>query len=192
MKIYQMTGSILLALALGACASAPTNNTAVVNQTANQPVNQAKAANENSAPDAAISLNTPTETLKTFAEATKRKDAEVIRRTLSKSTMKVIEASAKEQKVSVNEMLTKAEDPQGKDLPATRNEKIKGDRATLEVQDDVTGEFDEMPFVKEDGEWKIALDEFLLKMRQKMMDEMKKSAPKGLAPKSDTKSNTAP
>ncbi len=187
MKIYQITVLLMFALTFGACSSTQIQNTANVNQ----PTNQAKATNESS-PSSQTGLGSPTETLKTFADATKRKDAETIKKTLSKSTMKVIEESAKQQNISVNEMLTKAEDPEGKDLPETRNEKIDGDKATLEVKDDITGKFDVMPFVKEDGGWKIALDEFMESMKQKMLKDMKKPPPPSSTSKDNPKSKTAP
>lgn len=187
MKIYQIAVFLLAALTFGGCNSTQTNNTAIVNQ----PTNQAKATNE-SQPSSQAGLDSPTETLKTFAAATKKKDAEAIKKTLSKSTMKVIEESAKQQNISVNEMLTKAEDPEGKDLPETRNEKIDGDTATLEIKDDVTGEFDEMPFVKEDGVWKIALDVFMESMKKKILKDMKKPPPSNSTSKDNPKSKTAP
>ncbi len=188
MKICQITVLILFALFLGGCNSAQSNNTATVNQ----PTNQAKATNENKPSSQRTLTGSPTEILITFAEATKKKDAETIKKTLSKSTMKVIEESAKKQNISVNEVLTKAEDPEGKDLPETRNEKIEGDTATLEIKDDVTGKFDVMPFVKEDGGWKIALDVYMESMQKKILEDMKKPAPPFPASKGSPKSKTAP
>ncbi|HEX8421805.1 MAG TPA: hypothetical protein VF634_00240, partial [Pyrinomonadaceae bacterium] len=43
-------------------------------------------------------------------------------------------------------------------MPASRNEKINGNDATLEIQDGESGRWDTVTFVKEDGQWKIALD----------------------------------
>jgi hypothetical protein len=43
--------------------------------------------------------------------------------------------------------------------PATRNEKIDGDRATLEVHNEAERRWDLVALVKEDGAWKIALDQ---------------------------------
>ena len=40
----------------------------------------------------------------------------------------------------------------------TRNEKIEGDRATLEVKN-IEGGWNTVPFVKEDGQWKVSVDE---------------------------------
>ncbi len=188
MKIYQITVLILFALTLGSCNSTQSNNTTTVNQ----PTNQAKATNESQPSSQTTLTGGPTETSKTFAEATKKKDAETIKKTLSKSTMKVIEESAKKQNISVNEVLTKAEDPKGKDLPETRNEKIEGDTATLEIKDDITGKFDMMPFVKEDGGWKIALDVYMETKQREILEDMKKPAPPSSAPKGNTKSKTAP
>jgi hypothetical protein len=43
-------------------------------------------------------------------------------------------------------------------MPETRNEKIDGDTATLEVKDDKKDKWETIHFAKEDGEWKLALD----------------------------------
>ena len=43
-------------------------------------------------------------------------------------------------------------------MPETRNEKIDGDNATLEVQDEDTKKWSKVYFVKEEKEWKISLD----------------------------------
>jgi hypothetical protein len=45
-------------------------------------------------------------------------------------------------------------------LPATRNEKITGDVAILEVKNEKTGAWDALPFAKEDGQWKLAIDTY--------------------------------
>ena len=172
MKIYQLAFLLFFALAFGACSSSPSNTAVTVSNT--NSTNETKAADQNSPAGETAVSGSPTETLKNFAAATKKKDAEGIKNTLSKSTMKVIEESAKKQNISIDEMLTKAEDPKKKDLPEMRNEKIEGDTATLEVKNDVTGDFDVMPFVKEDGSWKIALDVFMEGMMKKMRDDMKK------------------
>jgi hypothetical protein len=53
-------------------------------------------------------------------------------------------------------------------MPETRNEKINGDMATLEVKNEKTDKWDPLPFVKENGEWKIALDKFLEDMMKSL------------------------
>lgn len=189
MKIYQITILLLLALTFAACSSTETTNTATVNQ----PANNAKPTNESQpSTETAGTAGSPTEVLKSFAEATKKKDAATIKKLLSAGTMKMVEDSAKKQNISVDEMLTKVEDADKNKTPEIKNEKIEGDTATVEVKNDVTGEFDVMPFVKEDGSWKIALDVFMNKMLEKIKAESEKTTEKSPASKEDTKTKTAP
>jgi hypothetical protein len=44
------------------------------------------------------------------------------------------------------------------ELPETRNEKMDGDKATLEIKDK-KAEWQTIHFAREDGQWKIAFDE---------------------------------
>src|SRR6476620_478875 len=102
--------------------------------------------------------SSPTATFKAFFEASKKKDTAAMKKSLSKGTVEMFDKLAKEQNKSTDEML-KGIDKDSKDekIPETRNEKITGDTATLEVKNDKTDKWDTLPFVKEDGEWKIAL-----------------------------------
>ncbi len=65
-------------------------------------------------------------------------------------------------------MLTDGEDAIEDEKPDIRNEKISGDTATVEVKNQVLGNYEEMPFVKEDGIWKVALDKFMEDMMKKI------------------------
>ena len=62
------------------------------------------------------------------------------------------------------------EDPTFKapNMPETRNEKIDGNTATLEIQNDQTKKWDAMYFVKEDGDWKVALDKTMEELIKKI------------------------
>ncbi|MBA4185152.1 MAG: hypothetical protein H0X49_14270, partial [Acidobacteria bacterium] len=44
--------------------------------------------------------------------------------------------------------------------------------ATVEVKDNSTGNLEKIPFVKEDGVWKVALDKFMEDLMNKMREEM--------------------
>ena len=76
---------------------------------------------------------------------------------------------------------------------------IEGETATVEVKNNVSGEFQKIPFVKEDGVWKVALDKFLDDVMKKMKEEMNKmpanlSLPENVnqvKPETETNSNTA-
>ncbi|NNE66628.1 MAG: nuclear transport factor 2 family protein [Pyrinomonadaceae bacterium] len=118
----------------------------------------------------------PTDTLRAFNDAVIKKDAAKIRSFLSRASIKMIEEDAKRQGKTVDSILT-ADD--GAPMPVERemkNEKIEGNNATVEVKNSVLGSFEPMFLVKEDGNWRIALD----KIRDELMrrlNEMQKNAP---------------
>ena len=73
----------------------------------------------------------------------------------------MMEKAAKEQKKTIDEAIKEGlESPGAKTdkVPPTRNEKIDGNNATLEVQDEESKKWETMYFVKEGRDWKIALD----------------------------------
>jgi len=118
---------------------------------------------------------TPTDTFKAFFEASKKKDVPGMKKTLSKGTLNMFETLANLQNKSLDDMLKEIDkDDKNKDekMPETRNEKIDGDTATLEVKNETTGKWDTLPFVKEDKEWKIALDKFLKETMKGVGKEM--------------------
>jgi hypothetical protein len=101
--------------------------------------------------------SSPTATAKAFYDAVKAKDVAAIKNTMSKSSLDMMEKFAKMQNKSLDEAL---KDPNSSSAPPAfeaQNEKIEGDTATLEVKNE-KGKWDKLPFVKEDGRWKIALD----------------------------------
>lgn len=105
--------------------------------------------------------SSPTATFKAYFDAQKKKDVAGIKKTLSKSSLAMMEKSAKEQKKTVDQALTEGFEKPGatpEETPVTRNEKIEGDNATLEVENKETKKWDKVYFVKEDNEWKLALD----------------------------------
>lgn len=119
---------------------------------------------------------TPTEVLKIFIEASKNKNVAVIKNSLSKGSLDLVAEAAKNQNISVEELLQKESGAPIKEMPETRSEKIEGDAATVEVKNKTTGEYEAIPFVKENGEWKIALDKFMQDVMQKANDGMKAPA----------------
>jgi hypothetical protein len=105
--------------------------------------------------------SSPTATFKAFFEAQKKKDAAGVKKTLSKASLEMMEKAAKAQNKSLDEAMTEGfKSPGAKTdkMPEVRNEAIDGNNATLEVQDEDTKKWQKMYFVKEDGDWKIALD----------------------------------
>ena len=101
--------------------------------------------------------SSPTATAKAFYDAAKARDAGAIKATMSKGSLEMMEKFAAMQNKSLDDAL---KEPSSSPPPAnfeSRNEKITGDTATLEVKDE-KGNWESIPFVKEDGAWKIALD----------------------------------
>ncbi len=120
-----------------------------------------------------LNRSTPTATFKAFYEASNKRDAAGIKKTLSKGTLDMFEKLAKEQNKSTDDMIKEVgKDSKTEKIPETRNEKITGDTATLEVKNDTTGKWDTLPFVKENGEWKIAFDKFLENMLKGLGDKL--------------------
>lgn len=131
----------------------------------------------------------PTAVLKKFVEASMKKDVETIKQTLSSGTLKMIQESAQKQNTTVEELLKKDDPTALKEMPKTRNETIEGDTATVEVKNKVGDDWDKIPFVKEEGKWKIALDKFMQDLMKKMNDDMKSSNTKTM-PMDTANSNT--
>jgi len=112
----------------------------------------------------------PSATFKTYFEAQKKKDIPAMKQTLSKTSLAMMEASAKEQGTTLDKMIQgQLENPSSKidKMPETRNEKITGDNATVEIHNEEANRWDIMYFVKEDGAWKIALDRTIEEMLRK-------------------------
>lgn len=96
--------------------------------------------------------STPTDTFKAFYDAAKKKDAEAMKKTISKNLLSKLDEMAKQRNKPLDEILVNVNLPDA--MPPVRNEKVEGDRATLEVQ--TRGEsWKPLTFVKEDGEWKL-------------------------------------
>lgn len=98
---------------------------------------------------------TPLETFKTYTKAIKKKDTEAMKVLLSEATLKMHEQEAKAQGVTVDEIV-KRETLFGENQTTVeyRDEKIEGERATLQVKTQY-GSWETVPFVREDGVWKI-------------------------------------
>lgn len=116
--------------------------------------------------------STPTTTFKAFFEASKKRDAAAIKKTLSKGTLDMFDKLAKEQNKSTDDLLkTMDKDDKEQKIPETRNEKINGDTATIEIKNEKSEKWDTLPFVKENGDWKIAFDKFLEDMMKSVGDK---------------------
>lgn len=98
---------------------------------------------------------TPVETFKTYIKAIKQKDTKAMKVLLSNATLKMHEQQAKAEGVTVDEII-KRESLIGESQKAVdyKDEKIEGDKATLQFKNSF-GSWETMPFIREDGVWKI-------------------------------------
>lgn len=100
-------------------------------------------------------LSSPLETLKAYTQAIKKKDTTAMKLLLSSGSIKMAEQEAKAQNLTLDDVVKNETlfNESQKQL-RFRNEKNDGDRATIEVENSF-GSWDTVPFVKEEGVWKI-------------------------------------
>lgn len=117
----------------------------------------------------------PIETVRALHEASQKKDVAEIKKRLSKETLRLFENTALAEKTTVDELLKKDGGAPMQKLPEMREEKVESETtAYVEVKNDMTGDFEKLPLVKEDGQWKVAIDKYLEAMRQRLTEEMNK------------------
>jgi hypothetical protein len=115
-----------------------------------------EAAKPETAPATGGSLATPTDTYKTGYAARQKKDLAELKRVMSKDALEFLTMMGTDEKKSIDDQLKElAERPQAA-TAETRNEKLNGDRASLEYLNEKGG-WSPMEFVKEGADWKIDL-----------------------------------
>jgi len=121
---------------------------------------------------------TPLDTFKTYTKAIKQKDIATMKLLLSNETIKMHEQEAKAQNVSLDEIVKRETlFDEGQTSVEYRNEKIEGEKATLEVKN-AFGSWETVPFVFEDNAWKIDKKGYAEQMMQEIeqnnqeLDEM--------------------
>ena len=103
----------------------------------------------------------PTEVFKAYYDAEAKKDFTNVKKYLSKGSIDLMEIGAKQQGKTLEQLMKDSPAVEGP-APQFSNEKITGDTATVDVSRQ--GQTVSMPFVKENGEWKIAIDKLAVSM----------------------------
>ena len=138
--------------------SAPANTSAATNSatpiTAN--ANQSNLSAEEPKSTGSVSLATPTEAYKAGYAARKSKDIASLKRVFAKDALAFLTDIGKIDNKTLDVMLKELTEKPQASSPETRNEKITGNRATLEYLDE-KGKWSVMDFSKEGNEWKIDL-----------------------------------
>lgn len=135
-----------------------TNNNSTSTNTNTQTAtntNQSQARTTGAATEGG-SLATPTETYKTAYAVRQKKDIEGLKRVFAKEALEFLTEIGKEEKKTLDDQLKALADRPQAPTAETRNEKIEGDRATLEYLNEKGG-WSTMDFVKEGNDWKIGL-----------------------------------
>lgn len=172
MKIKQL--AVILSLALIAAFAVACDKGTNSNSNANSNSNSNANSNKTAAADSPET--SPIAAFKILYAATQKKDVENIKKGLSAKTLILVADIAKKQERTMDETLRdNLSDPDynSPTIPDTRNEKINGNEATIEVIAPKTGQWTELPFVKEEGRWKLAYD----KLNQGDLATMDKDAP---------------
>ena len=114
---------------------------------------------------------TPLETFKTYTKAIKAKDTTTMKLLLSDATIKMHEKEAKSQGVTVDDIV-KRQTIFGENQKSVeyRNEKIDGEKASLDVKN-AYNSWETVPFIREDGVWKIDKKGFADQMQDDIEQE---------------------
>jgi hypothetical protein len=127
------------------------------NQPAANNSNSTPAANTATAP--AVKAQSPTEAYKMLYAAVKAKDTNAIKQFMSKSSMGLAQVNAERQKISIEKSLENGlVAPTLSDtLTEIRDERVKGNIGAIEVFNQKDNRWEELPFILEDGGWKLAV-----------------------------------
>ena len=112
-----------------------------------------------------IAGDTPTEAYKRLYAAVKSKDTEAIKKQLTKKTIAFGAMTA--QRYNQNEArsfengLTATTFSEA--LPTIRDERVKDDMGAVEVWNSKDSKWEDLPYIKEDGMWKLAVGEAFAK-----------------------------
>ncbi len=99
--------------------------------------------------------STPLDTLKAYTLAIKKKDTTTMKLLLSDASLKMAEQQSREQNVTVDDIVkNETLFSESQSQLQFRNQKVEGDRATIEVKNSFDS-WDSVPFVREEGNWKI-------------------------------------
>lgn len=122
-----------------------------------QATNSANSANASSVSN--VKAQSPTEAYKLLYAACKAKDIATIRALMSKSSLGLAEFSASQQKKSVDKVLENGlvAPTLADSLTEMRDERIKDNFGAVEVFNPKDNRWEDLPFVLEDGGWKLAV-----------------------------------
>lgn len=119
-------------------------------------------------------IESPTETLKAFVEASKKKDTEKLKTILSKDSWKLMEENARTQRIPVEESIER--NTRGnlieKMMSEFGEEKINGNEAVVKIKNSINGSWGEAYLLKEGGKWKVDFVKPLKKLQNSFQENI--------------------
>ena len=136
---------------------------------------------------------TPTETLKALSEAGNKYNAVETKKFLSKGSLEMVEKLAKAQNQTLDQFLVREDGVRFQNISEYGAEKTQGETATVEVKNYLSNEFEFIPLVREDNEWKVALDKYTEDYIKHLNEQMKMPiSNSNIAPSNSKQTNTKP
>jgi len=110
---------------------------------------------------AGVGEDSPTGAYKRLYAAVKAKDPEAIKAVMSKKTIDFAKMAAGQQNKPLDKVLENGFTATtfADSLPQIRDERVDGDMGAVEVHNDKENKWEDLPFVREDGAWKLAIGE---------------------------------
>jgi hypothetical protein len=120
------------------------------------PSTGAKSSNSSVAGD-----DSPSNAYKRLYAAVKAKDTEAIKAAMSKKTLEFAQMAAGRQNKSFENVIENGFTATtfADSLPQMRDERVNGEMGAVEVHNDKENKWEDLPFIREDGKWKLAIGE---------------------------------
>lgn len=172
MTIRNLLFVTFFALLVGACGTTTEQKKAEGDETTAIEKKDESKTEEKKPVESTNAADSPKASVKAFVDGVIAKDESAMKGALAAETLKMFEMMAKTEKKSFFEVITDNDEEDMKIMPEMRNEKIDGDKATMEIKEPKGDKWETMNFVKENGGWKISL--FSKDQVEKMMEELVK------------------
>jgi flagellar hook-associated protein FlgK len=165
--LIKRNAALFLVLALSVVFSIACSKNANTGNSTSGTTNAGQTTSGTTTTSGGTTASDPTAALRGYYQAAIDKDVVAAKRYLSSGTIAVLEEGARKMNKTLDEALKEgATQTPITAMPEFENEKISGDTATVDVK--TQGIKVTMPLVKENGEWKLAMDKFIEDMKNAM------------------------
>jgi hypothetical protein len=124
-----------------------------------QQTQQAEPSNANATAKPIVRAQTPTEAYQMLYAACKAKDSDKIKQLMSKGSLGLAGMSASQQKKSLEQILENGlvAPTLAPSITEIRDERVKDNFGRIEVKNEKENRWEDLPFILEDGGWKLAV-----------------------------------